>query len=61
MSNSETQPKNEEEKNKDDEVLPQIGEDPGLAADEIEHDSKKATVHKANKQVKDTDSTKTTE
>jgi hypothetical protein len=41
MSNSETQPKNEEEKNKDNEVLPQIGEDPGLTADEIEHDSKK--------------------
>jgi hypothetical protein len=60
MSNSETQPKNEEEKNKDDEVLPQIGEDPGLAADEIEQDSK-AMVHKENKQVKDTDSTKTTE
>jgi hypothetical protein len=60
MSNSETQPKNEEEKNKDDEVLPQIGEDPGLTADEIEQDSK-AMVHKENKQVKDTDSTKTTE
>jgi len=60
MSNSETQPKNEEEKNKDNEVLPQIGEDPGLTADEIEHDSK-AMVRKENKQVKDTDSTKTTE
>ena len=61
MSNSEAQPKDEEEeKHKDDEVLSQIGEDPGLLADEIERDSK-ALVHKENKQVKDTDSTKTTE
>ena len=60
MDNSETQPKDEEEKNEDEEVLPQIGEDPGLTADAIEQDSK-AMVHKENKQVKDTDSTKTTE
>ena len=60
MSNSETQPEDGEEKNKDDEVLPQIGEDPGLPADAIEQDSK-AMVHKENKQEKDTDSTKTTE
>ena len=60
MDNSETQPKDEEEKNEDEEVLPQIGEDPGLTADAIEQDSK-AMVHKENKQVKDTDSKKTTE
>jgi len=60
MSNSETQPKDEGEKNKDNEVLPQIGEDPGLPADAIEQDSK-AMVHKENKQGKDTDSAKTTE
>jgi hypothetical protein len=47
MSNSETQPKDEEEKNKDEEVLPQIGEDPGLPADAIEQDSK-AMAHKEN-------------
>ena len=60
MSNSETQPKDEEEKNEDNEVLPQIGEDPGLPADAIEQDSK-AMVHKENKQGKDTDSAKITE
>jgi len=61
MSNSETQPTDEEEeKNTDNEVLPQIGEDPGLPADATEQDSK-AMVHKQNKQGKDTDSTKTTE
>jgi hypothetical protein len=61
MSNSEAQPKDEEEeKHKDDEVLSQIGEDPGLPADEIERDSK-ALVHKENKQGKSKDSTKTTE
>ena len=59
-SNSETQPKDEEEKNKDEEVLPQIGEDPGLPADAIEQDSK-AMADKENKQGKGTDSTKTTE
>ena len=59
-SNSETQPKDEEEKNKDEEVLPQIGEDPGLPADAIEQDSK-AMVDKQKKQGKDIDSTKTTE
>ncbi len=43
MSNSETQSKEkkkEEERNSDDAVLPQIGEDPGLPADAIEQDSK---------------------
>jgi hypothetical protein len=60
MGNSETPPNDEEEGNKDDEVLPQIGEDPGLPADAIEQDSK-AMVHKENKQGKDTDFTKTTE
>ena len=60
MSNSETQPKDEEEKNKDDAVLPQIGEDPGLPADVIEQDSK-SMAHRENKQGKGIDSTKTTE
>jgi hypothetical protein len=60
MSNSETQSKDEEERNKDDEVLPQIGEDPGLPADTIEQDSK-AMGHKQNKQGKGADFTKTTE
>ena len=58
MSNSETQPKDEGEKNKDNEVLPQIGEDPGLSADAIEQDSK-AMDHKQNRQGKDIDRTKT--
>jgi hypothetical protein len=60
MSNSETQPKDEEEKNRDDVVLSQIGEDPGLPADAIEQDSKSMT-HKENKQEKVTDVRKTKE
>jgi hypothetical protein len=60
MGTSETPPKDEEERNQDDEVLPQIGEDPGLPADAIEQDSK-TMGYKENKQGKDTDSTKTTE
>ncbi len=59
MSDSESQPKDDgEEKNKDDEVLTQIGEDPGLPADAIEQDSK-AMAPKENKQGKGTDFTKT--
>ncbi|MDQ5843366.1 MAG: hypothetical protein M3286_07760 [Thermoproteota archaeon] len=61
MSNSETQSKEkkkEEERNSDDAVLPQIGEDPGLPADAIEQDSKSMTS-KENKQGKETD-TRTT-
>ena len=60
MSNSETQPKDEEDKNKDGAVLPQIGEDPGLPADAIEQDSK-SVVHRENKQGKGTDFRKTKE
>ena len=63
MSDSENQPKddnNNEEKNKDDAVLPQIGEDPGLPADAIEQDSK-SMAHRENKQGKGTDFTKTKE
>lgn len=61
MSDSESQPKDDgEEKNKDDEVLTQIGEDPGLPADAIEQDSK-AITPKENKQAKGTDFTKTKE
>ena len=52
MSNSETQAKDEEEKSN--EVLPQIGEDPGLAADAIEQDSK-ASPDKDHKQDKSAD------
>jgi hypothetical protein len=63
MNNLETQPKGknkeeEKEKNSDDAVLPQIGEDPGLPADAIEQDSKSMTP-KENKQGKDTDTTTT--
>ena len=60
MNNSETRPKDEEEKNRDDAVLPQIGEDPGLPADAIEQDSKSMT-QKENKQGKVTDVIKTKE
>lgn len=63
MSNSETQSKEkkkEEERNSDDAVLPQIGEDPGLPADAIEQDSKSMT-RKENKQGKDTDTRTTKE
>jgi len=62
MGNSETQSKDHEEKKKEDEaVLPQIGEDPGLPADAIEHEDSKAMAHKENKQGKGTDSIKTKE
>jgi hypothetical protein len=63
MSDSERQPKDddEEEKNKDDAVLTQIGEDPGLPADAIEQEDSKAVAHKENKQGKGTDFTKTKE
>ncbi len=60
MSNSETQPKDDEQENKDDMVLSQIGEDPGLPADAIEQDSK-ARAHKENNQGNGTDFTKTKE
>lgn len=60
MSNSETQPNDEKEKNTDDAVLPQIGEDPGLTADAIEQDSK-FMAHKENKQGKGTGFKKTKE
>ena len=54
MGNSETQPKDHEEKTEaDDVVLPQIGEDPGLPADAIEQDSK-AMAHKESKRGKGT-------
>jgi hypothetical protein len=61
MGNSETQPKDHEEKKKeeDDAVLPQIGEDPGLPADAIEQEDSKAMAHKENKQGQGTDFTKT--
>ena len=56
MSDSENQPKDDnEEKNKDDAVLTQIGEDPGLAADAIEQEDSKAMAPKENKQGKGTD------
>ena len=60
MSNTESQPKDDEQENKDDAVLAQIGEDPGLPADAIEQDSK-AKAHKENKQGNVTDFTKTKE
>ena len=62
MSDSENQPKDaNEEKNKDDAVLTQIGEDPGLPADAIEQQDSKAMTPKENKQGKGTDFTKTKE
>ena len=62
MSDSENQPKDDnEEKNKDDAVLTQIGEDPGLAADAIEQEYSKAMAPKENKQGKGTDFRKTKE
>jgi hypothetical protein len=60
MSNTETQPKDDEQENKDDVVLSQIGEDPGLSADTIEQDSK-ARAHKENKQGNQPDFAKTKE
>jgi hypothetical protein len=60
MSNTESQPKDDEQENKDDVVLPQIGEDPGLPADAIEQDSK-ARAHKEHKKGNSTDFTKTKE
>jgi hypothetical protein len=60
MSNTETPSKDDEQENKDDVVLSQIGEDPGLPADAIEQDSK-ARAHKENKQGNGTDFTKTKE
>ncbi len=58
MSGSETQANDAEETKKDEAVLSQIGEDPGLTPDTIEQDSK-AMDHKENRQGKDIDRTKT--
>jgi len=58
MSSSETQANDAEETKKDEAVLSQIGEDPGLSPDTIEQDSK-AMDHKENRQGKDIDRTKT--
>ena len=60
MSNTETPSKDDEQENKDDVVLSQIGEDPGLPADAIEQDSK-SMAHRENKQGKGTDFTRTKE
>jgi hypothetical protein len=58
MSNTtEAQPNEDEEEKSNNEVLPQIGEDPGLPADAIEQDSK-ARADKKQKQDKSTDLTK---
>ena len=59
MSNTEAQPNKEkkEEKESNNAVLPQIGEDPGLPADAIEQDSR-ARAGKEQKQGKGTDLTK---
>jgi len=58
MNGSETQANDAEETKKDEAILSQIGEDPGLTPDTIEHDSK-AMDHKENRQGKDIDRTKT--
>jgi hypothetical protein len=60
MSSSETPSKDAQETKKDDTVLPQIGEDPGLAADTIERESK-AVDQRQNKQVKGIDRAKAKE
>lgn len=60
MNDTKTQPKQEEEQN-DDEVLPQIGEDPGLPADAIEQDSKARTDKERHKQENDRDLTNSKE
>ena len=60
MSSSETHSNDREKITKDDAVLPQIGEDPGLSADTIEQDSK-AMDDKQNKQGKDANRTKAKE
>jgi hypothetical protein len=57
MSSSETHSNDTEKITKDDAVLSQIGEDPGLSADTIEQDSK-AMDDKQNKQGKDANRTK---
>ncbi len=62
MSNTESKTKDEEEEEgeveeNNNEVLPQIGEDPGLPADAIEQDSK-ARAGKEHKQEKGKDLTK---
>ncbi len=41
MNNSESQSKDTGERKKDDTVLTQMGEDPGLPADVIEHEDSK--------------------
>lgn len=58
LSSSETQANDAEDTKKDEAVLSQIGEDPGLSPDTIEQDSK-AMDHKENRQGKDRDRTKT--
>ena len=58
MSGSETQANDAEGTKKDEAVLSQIGEDPGLTPDTIEQDSKE-TDHKENRQGKNIDRTKT--
>jgi len=60
MSSSETHSNDAKEIDKDDAVLPQIGEDPGLPADTLEQDSK-AIDHNEKRQGKGPDRTKTTE
>ncbi|HEX2471359.1 MAG TPA: hypothetical protein VHJ59_01275 [Nitrososphaera sp.] len=62
MSNTESKTKDEDEEEEEveennNEVLPQIGEDPGLSADAIEQDSK-ARADKEHKQEKGKDLTK---
>jgi hypothetical protein len=58
MSGSETQANDAEETKKDEAVLSQIGEDPGLSPDTMEQDSK-AVDHREKRQGKDIDRTKT--
>jgi len=51
MGSSEIHSKDTDEINKDEAVLPQIGEDPGLAAETLEQDSKASDLgrHKKGK------------
>lgn len=53
MNNSESQSNDTEERNKDDTVLTQMGEDPGLPADVIEHEDSKEINQNNKKPAKE--------
>ncbi len=53
MNNSESQSNDIEERKKDDTVLAQMGEDPGLPADVIEHEDSKEINQNNKKPLKE--------